>query len=90
MNDDRMSAGIASISAHARAQAERERFEAEKAAAVPAPPSITDRPGARDRKVALKVRCPFCKVSPGRSCEGPHHRVLAKPHPSRVELGSRT
>lgn len=87
MNDDRMSSGIASIAAHARAQAERERLDAERAAAVPPPASITDRPGRADRIAAEKVRCPFCKSMPGQPCHGPHHRPMAKPHPSRVELG---
>lgn len=86
-NDERMSAGIASIAAHERARLAAERLDAERAAAVPAPPEIADRPGARERKIALKVRCPFCKAMPGQPCQGPHHRVLAKPHPSRVTLG---
>lgn len=84
-NDSRMSAGIASISAHARAQAERERLDAEKAAAVPAPPAIANRPGRAERAAAEQVRCPFCKVAPGRHCEGAHQRVMTKPHPSRGE-----
>lgn len=84
-----MSAGIASIAAHERARLTAERLDADRAAAVPAPPSITDRPGARERKTALKVSCPFCKVSPGQPCQGPHHRVLSKPHPSRVTLGEK-
>lgn len=82
-----MSAGIASISAHERARMAAERLDAERAAAVPAPPSITDRPGHADWQAAKKVRCPFCKAAPGQHCEGARHRAMSSPHPSRVELG---
>lgn len=85
MNDDRMSAGIASISAHERARLAAERLDAEKAAAVPAPPSITDRPGRAERVAAEKVRCPWCHASPGQSCHGARQRVLSAAHPSRVD-----
>lgn len=82
-----MSAGIASITAHARAQAERERLDAEKAAAVPAPPEIANRPGRAERKVAETVRCPFCHAAIGQSCHGARQRRMDKPHPSRITLG---
>jgi hypothetical protein len=84
-NDDRMSAGIASIGAHARAQAERERLDAEKAAAVQAPPEIANRPGRTERQAAERVRCPYCKALPGQSCHGARQRVMPKPHPGRVD-----
>lgn len=80
-----MSAGIASIAAHERAQVQSDRLDAERAAARPAPPEIANRPGRAERKAAESVRCPFCKVSPGQPCQGPHQRVLSKPHPSRVD-----
>jgi hypothetical protein len=82
-----MAAGIASIGAHARAQAEQDRLDAERAAAVAAPPSIANRPGRAERKAAESVRCPFCKAMPGQPCHAAHHRPMAKPHPSRIELG---
>lgn len=83
--NDRMSAGIASIAAHEHARLAAERLDAERAASAPAPPSITNRPGRSERAAAEQVRCPFCKVAPGRHCEGAHQRVMTKPHPSRGE-----
>lgn len=84
-NDDRMSAGIASITAHERARLAGERLDAERAAAVPAPPAITDRPGRAERVAAEKVRCPFCHASPGQPCHGARQRILSAAHPSRVD-----
>jgi hypothetical protein len=80
-----MAAGIASIGAHERAQREAERLDAERAAAVPAPPSIANRPGRAERKAAELVRCPFCKALPGQPCHGARQRPMTKPHPSRAE-----
>lgn len=85
MNDDRMAAGIASIAAHERARLAAERLDAERAAAVPAPPEIADRPGRAERKAAESVRCPFCKAAPGQHCQGARQRVMSKPHPGRVD-----
>jgi hypothetical protein len=83
----RMAAGIASLAAHARGQAEHDRLDAERAAARPAPPEIANRPGRAERRVAESVRCPFCKASPGQPCLGARQRVLSAPHPSRVDAG---
>lgn len=80
-----MSAGIASIAAHERALAEAERLDAERAGAVPAPPSIANRPGRVERKAAESVRCPFCKALPGQPCHGARQRPMTKPHPSRLD-----
>lgn len=85
MNDDRMSAGIASISAHERARLAAERLDAERAHAVQAPPEIANRPGRAERVAAEKVRCPWCHASPGQSCHGARQRVLPAAHPSRVD-----
>lgn len=83
---DRMSAGIASLAAHARAQAERERLDAERAAARPAPLSITARAGRGDRALAQVVKCPACLAAVGQQC---HIRARSqKPiafHPSRLD-----
>jgi hypothetical protein len=84
-SDARMAAGIASIAAHERAIAAAERLDAERAGAVPAPPSIANRPGRAERKAAESVRCPFCKALTGQPCHGAHHRPMAKPHPSRID-----
>jgi len=81
-----MSAGIASIAAHERAQQQAERLDAERAAARPAPPEIANRPGRADRLLAQSVKCPFCKALPGQPCHGPRQRDLTKPHPSRLDL----
>jgi DNA-directed RNA polymerase subunit RPC12/RpoP len=83
--DARMAAGIASIGAHERALAESQRLDAERAAAVPAPPSIANRPGRAERKAAESVRCPYCKSPAGQPCHGARQRPMAKPHPSRAE-----
>lgn len=84
-NDARMAAGIASIAAHERAQREAERLDAERAAAVPAPPSIANRPGRAERVAAERVRCPYCHASPGQPCHGARQRILSAAHPSRVD-----
>lgn len=85
MNDPRMSAGIASIAAHERAAAAAAQLDAERAAAVPAPPAIADRPGRAERKAAESVRCPFCKSAAGQHCQGARQRVMQQPHPGRVD-----
>ena len=80
-----MSAGIASIAAHERARLAAERLDAERAAAVPAPPAIADRPGRAERKAAESVRCPFCKAAVSQHCTTAGRRVMPKPHPGRVD-----
>ena len=84
-SDARMAAGIASIAAHERAIAAAERLDAERAGAVPAPPSIANRPGRAERVAAERLRCPYCHASPGQSCHGARQRVMTKPHPSRID-----
>jgi len=82
----RMAAGIASIAAHERAQQAAARLDAERAATRPAPPEITGRPGRDARIAAEKVRCPFCKASPGQPCR--RGLKVLQPHPSRVETAA--
>lgn len=80
-----MSAGIASIAAHERAQQSAAHLDAERAAARPAPPEIANRSGRAERKAAESVRCPFCKAAPGQHCTAARQRVMPKPHPGRAD-----
>jgi hypothetical protein len=85
----RMAAGIASLAAHERAQQAAARLDAERAGARPAPVEITERPGRTERAVALLVRCPFCRASPGQVCQMNTRakKPMSRPHPTRVEAG---
>lgn len=86
----RMAAGIASLAAHERALAQAARLDAERAAACPPPPEITQRPGRPERAVALLVRCGFCGAPAGQDCtmNTRAKKRMPAPHPLRVEAGS--
>lgn len=82
----RMAAGLKAIARLEAQRAAEARHAADVAAARPAPPAITDRPGRGDRVLAQSVKCPACLAQVGIQC---HSRTRSqKPiafHPSRLD-----
>lgn len=56
---------------------------------------MTRTPGApmpaslrRGRPAQLAAECPKCRAQPGARCTSPRGRVLADPHPSRLDTAA--